>query len=264
MPADPFTVCTLNTWKCDGRYRDRLGLMAAEARRLVPDVLLLQEAFAAPALGLDTAAHLARTLGCGFAGAPARAKSRDFEGTPVDSISGLAVLSRGAVRSSRAVPLQADARDGERISQVVELTLDGARLLVVNMHLVYLPDRDDLRREQIEATLAALPPLDRYDAAILAGDFNCPPDSVPIRWLLTESGHRVTDACAAAGADFITREANARRPAQRIDRIFLVETGAAPAVRVSKVERVFETRDPALGILPSDHYGVMAWFETVR
>ena len=261
MPSRTFTVCTLNTWKCDGRYRDRLELMTAEACRLRPDILLLQEAFAAPSLGLDTAAHLARALGYGFAVAPARAKPRLFEGAAVDSVSGLAVLSRGDIRSSRTVPLSDDARDGERISQVVELVLDGLRLLLVNMHLVYLPDCDDLRRVEMEETFAALPPLDDYDAAILAGDFNCAPDSAPIRWLLEESGLRIADACAAAGADFITREQGSTRPAMRMDDIFLLETGKESRFRVDRVERVFQTPDPTLGILPSDHYGVLATLE---
>src|SRR5690606_41549834 len=113
---------------------------------------------------------------------------------------------------------------------------------------------------QMPAPLAALPPLHRYDAAFLAGDFNCPPESAPIRWLLTESGYRITDA-RAAGTDFITRETSARRPAQRIDHIFLLETRPDPAVTVARIERVFDRRDAALGILPSDHYGVMGWFE---
>lgn len=264
MPGASFTVCTLNTWKCDGRYRDRLALMEAEARRLRPDILLLQEAFAAPSLGLDTTMRVAGALGHDFAGAPARAKLRGFEGAAVASISGLAVLSRGDIQSSRAVPLPEDARDGERIAQIVEIMLHGRRLLVVNMHLVYLPDRDDLRRAELEATLAALPPLDRYDAAVMAGDFNCPPDSPPIRWLMEQSGRRVVDACTAAGVEFITHEKSRSRPAQRIDYIFLLETGSGAGVRIATAGRVFETRDPALGILPSDHYGVLARIEIGR
>ena len=236
--------------------------MAAEARRLSPDILLLQEAFYAPETATtqpaDTAAHIAETLQCGYAAAPSRDKQRDFEGTMVRSLSGLAILGRGEIASSRSLVLPAPDEDDERISQIAEIELDGARLLVVNTHLTHVLDRDDARQAEIAATLAALPPLEKYDAALFAGDFNCAPDSPPIRWLLGKSGFRVTDVCAAAGTDFITNEGSARRPPRRIDHIFLLETGGSRRVTVEETRRVFENRDATLDILPSDHYGVLS------
>ena len=165
------SVITLNTWKCDGRYRDRLRLMAAEAKRLSPDILLLQEAFSAPATATtpsaDTAAHLAETLSCALAIEPARDKIREFEGATVQSRSGLAILSRGEIRSSRAVTLPVPEKDDDRISQIAEIDIDGVRLLVVNTHLTHVRDQDSLRQQEIAATLAALPPLEGYDAVLV-------------------------------------------------------------------------------------------------
>lgn len=254
------SVITLNTWKCDGRYRDRLRLMAAEAKRLSPDILLLQEAFSAPATATtqaaDTAADLAEALCCGLAIAPARDKTRDFEGAAVRSRSGLAILTRGQILSNRSIALPVPKGDDDRISQIAEIDIDGLRLLAVNTHLTHVRDRDDARQREIAATVAALAPMADYDAALFGGDFNCPPDSPPIAWLLTESGLRVTDICAAAGADFITNEGSARRPPQRIDHVFLLETGSTRRVAIKDAARVFDTKDPALGIMPSDHYGV--------
>lgn len=256
------SVVTLNTWKCDGDYRSRLRAMAAEARRLSPDILMLQEAFAAPASegtgDADTAAHLALAMNCGFAGAPARDKEREFEGKSVRSISGLAVIGRGEIATSRSVPLPAPPEDDERISQIVEMTVDGKRLLAVNTHLTHVADADDARQEEIEKTLAALPPLDDFDAALLAGDFNCPPDSGPIRWLLNEAAIKAIDVCAEAGADMITRDTSSHHPPRQIDFIFLLETGKGTPVAIDGVRRVFDTPDPASRVLPSDHYGVMA------
>jgi len=233
--------------------------MANEARRLRPDILLLQESFAAPTLGLDTAGHLSAALGMPATAAPAREKERQFEGGMVLCSSGLAVLSRGRVLDSRVVALPEDERDGQRISQIVSLAIGGVRVLVINVHLVYLPDRDDLRRVQIEMTLGALPSLASYDAVVLAGDFNCPPESDPIKWLIDESGFGAADACAVAGAGFTTHEQTSIRPAQRIDYIFLLETGGSGTARVLRAERVFDVPDPMAGVLPSDHCGVMAW-----
>lgn len=253
------SITTLNTWKCDGRYAERLELMAAGLARLRPDVLLLQEAFAAPAAGLDTAAHLARALGYRYAVAEARVKQRRLGGQWLDSSSSLAALTRGAIRDSRAVKLSGDPEDGERLSQIVEIEIDSARLLVANLHLTYLPDRDALRRTELEETLAALPDPASFDAALLAGDFNCPPNSPPMAWLLQESGFRVTDPCAEAGKHFVTheRQPDLGRPAQRIDYVLQIEDPAAMApLAIASVDRVLDVPDPALGITPSDHYGV--------
>ena len=249
-----FAVLTLNTWKCDGDYPGRLPLIRHGIAALRPDICLLQESFVAGALGWDTAEHVAETLGYRVAYAPARDKLRRIDGHPVRSQSGLALLTRGEIVSSRTVILPDDPEDGERIAQVAEVTLDGARLLVVNIHLTYLPGRDALRQEELAVALADLPPLTGYAAAAIGGDFNCPPDSAPIRWLMSEPDRAVTDT--AAGADFITHEASSRRPAQRIDYIFLVDTGRPP--RVLDTKRVLDTPDPATGLLPSDHYGVLS------
>jgi endonuclease/exonuclease/phosphatase family metal-dependent hydrolase len=248
------TVLTLNSWKGDGDYPKRLELIRHGIATLRPDICLLQESLAAGALGWDTAEHLAEALGYRLAFAPARDKKRLIDGHPVVSQSGLALLTRGRIGTGRTVPLPDAPEDGERIAQIVEVTLAGARLLVVNIHLTYLPGRDELRQAELAAALAALPPLVGYDAAILGGDFNCPPDSAPIRWLLSEPDRAVTDT--AAGAGFITHEASSSRPAQRIDYIFLIDAGR-PARAIETI-RVLDAPDPETGLLPSDHYGVLS------
>jgi len=253
------SLTTLNTWKCDGRYTDRLGLMTGALCRMRPDILLLQEAFAAPAADAGTAEHLAAALGYALAAVPARAKRRSLDGRWLDSTSGLAVLTRGTIRDSRAVPLPAPEADGERVSQIAEIELDGARLLIVNVHLTYLPEEDGTRRREIADTLAALPDISGFDATLMAGDFNCPPDSAPMRWLMTDSGFDVTDPCLAEGKEFVTHVAqpDLGRPAQRIDYALQIERPDAPsALSIGQVARVLDAPDPVLGITPSDHYGV--------
>jgi len=247
-------ICTLNTWKCDGRYRDRLKLMAAETARIKPDILMLQEAFAAGED--DTAATLAAAMDGTVAAAPARDKERDFGGRTVRSTSGLAFITTGEIVSSRAVSLPVPDADDNRISQIAEIEIGGKRLLAVATHLTHITEADSERQAEIEATLAALPDLSGYDAALFAGDFNCRPETPPIRWLLEESGVGAIDVCAAAGMEIVTRDTSSRYPPCRIDHIFLLDTGSP--VAIDRVTRVYDTRDPTLGIFPSDHYGVMA------
>ncbi len=160
------TVLTLNTWKCDGDYLKRLALLRHGIAALRPDICLLQESFAAGALGWDTAEHIAEALAYRVAYAPARDKERVIDGRPVRSQSGLALLTRGRINASQTVSLPDTPEDGERIAQISAVTIDGKRLLVVNLHLTYLLDRDELRQAELAATLAALPTLVGYDAAI--------------------------------------------------------------------------------------------------
>lgn len=162
-------LVTLNTWKGDGAYTQRLAAMAAGLRALAPDLLALQEALAAPAAGYDTAAYLAAALGLTAATLPLRRKPRTVEGRVIDSTSGLAVLSRWPIRAQRTVPLTSDPRDGERAALVAEIDAPGRPITVACVHLTHLADADELRwREwrEVQAAVAG------RDAAIVAGDFN--------------------------------------------------------------------------------------------
>lgn len=258
--AGPLTVVTLNSWKCDGSYDARLTLMAAEFARLRPDLLLLQESFATADAGYDTAAALmASAPGYDMALQPARAKTRRFAGHELDSISGMAVLTTGRIVASEAIVLPADPIDGERIAQIATIELDGIRVLVANVHLTYLPKRDELRIAELETLVSRLPALDGFDLALMAGDFNCPPDSAPIRWFLNKSGLAVTDACVAAGAEstFPTHGfgPDGRPATKRIDYVFLL--GRTPRYAVTEVAPAFDAADTA-GCYPSDHVGVRA------
>jgi endonuclease/exonuclease/phosphatase family metal-dependent hydrolase len=160
-------VVTLNTWKCDGDYLARLDAMASVLAELAPDAVALQEVFRAPDIKFDTAAHLAAALGMNVCALPLRRKRRVIGTFAVDSTSGLALLSRAPIRSSRAVPLTSDPRDGERAALIAEL--DGLTVAVV--HFTHLADSDDLRRRQFDTVVDALATA---PTVVMVGDFNAP------------------------------------------------------------------------------------------
>ncbi|MCY7358638.1 MAG: hypothetical protein LH609_14505 [Rudanella sp.] len=54
--AHPFSLLTINTWKCDGQYRQRLALLKTQLGALRPDVVFCQEVFRAA--GADTGREL--------------------------------------------------------------------------------------------------------------------------------------------------------------------------------------------------------------
>jgi endonuclease/exonuclease/phosphatase family metal-dependent hydrolase len=250
---ETISIVTLNSWKCDGDYPARLKLMTAEAARLRPDIMLLQEAFRADGTPHDTAAALADTLRHQCAYLPARTKHRTWRGGEGVCSSGQAVLTAGAIEDTQTVTLPDDPRDGERLAQMVTISIDGLRLLIVNLHLCYLDDRDDLRRDELENLRDALPDLSTYDAVVMGGDFNCTWDSPPMRWLVKDSGLAIHNPVATA---FDTCGGfNNDRPPHCIDFLLQVESGGACVLEDGAP--AFDAPDAA-GMYPSDHIGVRA------
>jgi endonuclease/exonuclease/phosphatase family metal-dependent hydrolase len=168
-------VLTLNTWKCDGSYRERLDKMAVALGRLSPDVVLLQEVFSTTDGVADTARYLASELTMTVVNAPARRKARWFDGRMTESSSGLAVLTRLAVDTQHILQLPSDEADGQRIAQVLRLSAQGMAMWVANLHLTHLPNGSALRGKQLATVMNALTRLAGNEPALLGGDFNAGP-----------------------------------------------------------------------------------------
>lgn len=163
-------LVTLNTWKNEGRYGERLELMARGLAVLAADVICLQECFAAE--GADTAAHLGRLTGLSVHARPARAKARRHDGATVESTSGLAVLSRRS-GAEAACDLESDPADGQRIAQRVDVAGEGGMLRVLNLHLTHLrgPAAAALRGRQLAQALEWAR-RDWSGVVVALGDFN--------------------------------------------------------------------------------------------
>lgn len=162
-------VVTLNTWKCDGDYLERMSRLVSQLPSINPDVLLLQEVFAATEVGLDTAERVSDCLPQHqLVLAPARQKVRQFSGQEVMSTSGLALLVRGGVLNSRVLQLPHTPADGDRIAQIVKVEIAGVSFQVVNLHLTHIHLETELRKQQLEAIFSVLEP----GPTILGGDFN--------------------------------------------------------------------------------------------
>ena len=248
-------MVSLNTWKCDGDYRRRVRLMGRGLAALAPDVVCLQECFRSAEVGVDSAAALGAATGLSVVARQARCKARDFEGEPVASSSGLAILVRHRLIGSGVLPLPSDSRDGERLALFVDLRVQQRRLRIVCTHLTHLRD-SALRAQQARALLA----LDdgTADAVIVAGDFNARITDASLG-ALAERCHRGTDAAADAGTYLGSAVAIGRserpRSARAIDQLLLL--GGARRGWLSRPSVVL-ARPDAEGVYPSDHTGVFA------
>lgn len=144
-------IVTLNTWKNEGDYRRRLQLMGDGLLALAPDIVCLQECFAAD--GVDTAGRLASELGFVAHLAPSRRKVRTHQGRDLGSTSGLAILARAQGVADR-LDLATHPADGERIAQRLDVEFEGRPLRVLNLHLTHLRGAQALRAQQLAEALA--------------------------------------------------------------------------------------------------------------
>ena len=238
-------IVTLNSWKNEGDYPRRLDLMARGLAALSPDVVCLQECFAGA--GADTAAHLASALGLNPYARPTRAKSRMHAGAPVASTSGLAILTREPAIAESALALTSDPADGDRIAQRLDLSAEGRRLRILNLHLTHLRGAAfaPLRARQLAEALhwAA---ADGTVGLVVAGDLNAAATAPELAALNARVGFEA--------ATFLGPRADSHPPAgPAIDHLVLQAPGGW---RVASRLRALDQAD-AEGWFPSDHAAVV-------
>jgi endonuclease/exonuclease/phosphatase family metal-dependent hydrolase len=254
---ESLVVMTLNTWKGDGAYKARLRLMAEEVGRLDPDILLLQECFAAPGLGHDTTAALAGATGFHSARWAGRRKVRLCEGAEAVSTSGLAVLSRHPIRKWWTVPLPSDPRDGERAALFAEIDHPAGTILAASLHLTHLLDAQALRRRQFESIMTELAGVSPATIVIVGGDFNAASDAEEFVNAKSPGGGRLVDCRRLAGVP-AAATCTANGDGACIDHILVLVRKDMEDWKVVSVSTVLDRPDPKTGLLASDHFGVKA------
>jgi endonuclease/exonuclease/phosphatase family metal-dependent hydrolase len=248
-------VVSLNTWKAEGDYSQRVRAMVDGLADLSADVIALQEDWRTCDSQTHTARSLANALSMHLTWIPARAKLRSFEETSILSTAGLAVLSRAPVLEQRVITLPQDASDGERLAQCVKLPGDEQPWWLVNVHLTHLGHRADLRHAQLQTVLDAMESVAQDgQAVVVCGDFNAEPHDDEIAGFLQANGPLI-DAFSG-----ITNKVTHRSEtgiARNIDHIFLRAVAGMPAWVVHHA-RVVMDRPTAQVVLASDHFAVCA------
>ncbi len=170
---------------------------------------------------------------------------------------GLAILSRFPAREEKrltyrvASPLEPHLRG----ALFTRLEIEGKNLWAGTTHLAWKAEDGATRLVQVEELLAfaaALP-----DPMLVGGDFNAPPEDPPARRMISGG---FTDLHAGGGITWdnqnpFIRSHSVRFPDRRIDYLFL--RGQLPAARCEVACR----KRGAGGLHPSDHYGVLAFFQ---
>ncbi|QOV37696.1 endonuclease/exonuclease/phosphatase family protein [Streptomyces ferrugineus] len=265
-------VVTWNVWWRFGPWEDRQKALLAALRELRPDVVGLQEVWAAD--GENQARWLAGELGMHWAWAPSPAPERWRRriGDPAVDI-GNAVLSRWPVTAQRTLrlPAPSDVDDG-RLALYTRLATPSYDIPFFTTHLTSAPHASAVRCRQVTA-LAEFVAENRGDSpfpAVVTGDFNAWPDSDEIRLfggcrtappvpgqVFFDAWEYADPAAPWATWDAVNPHVAAGfSPSARIDYIHVGPPGPGGLGHVRAVRRAGD--GPVDGVWPSDHAAVVA------
>jgi endonuclease/exonuclease/phosphatase family metal-dependent hydrolase len=251
---DRIKVLTLNTWNCEGPYKDREPLIKSWIEKLEPDLIGLQE------VEVEQTADLLGAFGYQY----------EWAG---HGESGIAVAAKWELVNCIQYDLpgvEKESVGGNLLGCHVRAPF-GTVPFVNATSYFYLPHDGWKREFQMPLLYDIVKTFRIHDGfpTILVGDFNTVPDSAEMRYmrgLQSISGHS-TYFCDAwerggdgtPGTTWSTRNPYARPwglPDVRIDYIFVGCPGVLGPGAVLSCRVVCD--EPVNGVWPSDHFGVYA------
>jgi endonuclease/exonuclease/phosphatase family metal-dependent hydrolase len=231
-------IFTLNLWKNEGDFPNRLTHVREGLELLQPDIVCFQEVYQDSNNNALECIKTAMLPSCVHL--PERKKVRDG----ILSSSGLAIVSRFEIKESSSIQLPSSAADGGRSVLLTDLATPFGPLRILNVHLSHLRGikGSTLRAEQWAECLNWAY-ANWHDPVLICGDFN---DRIDAPWIHQGFGQ----APFETSASFLSGQTSLRtHPDALIDHIVLVQ---APDL-VVKNSRIFFTQAPPV----SDHYGVL-------
>ncbi|MDB5149113.1 MAG: endonuclease/exonuclease/phosphatase family protein [Mucilaginibacter sp.] len=253
-------IITINTWKCDGEYRVRMGILAKQLKDLKPHVIACQECFYSEEANADTLKFLANELNMNYCFLPGRSKKRLFEGRMVNSTSGLGILSIYPLAETASFDLPVVPEDNDRKAFQADVTLPSKeRLTITTTHLTHLGQHKGLRKVQAEALAGFVGASTAHPYHIICGDFNATPDSEAVMAFrdLSKAADCYTEGNGIEPRYSLTYayyKANKQVCVDQIFTLLLPGTDNYPQFINSAV--VLNITDEVSGLYPSDHFGI--------
>jgi endonuclease/exonuclease/phosphatase family metal-dependent hydrolase len=253
-------IITINTWKCDGEYRVRMGILAKQLKQLKPHVIACQECFYSADANADTLKFLANELNMNYCFLPGRSKKRLFEGRIVNSTSGLGILSVYPLTETGSFDLPVVPEDNDRKAFRADVTLpSGDKLTIITTHLTHLGQHKGLRKAQAEALAGFVTEETPNPYHIICGDFNATPDSEAVMAFreLAKAADCFTEGNGLEPRYSLTDAYYKANKQVCVDQIFtlpLPGTDHYPQFIDSEV--VLNVPDKETGLYPSDHFGI--------
>jgi endonuclease/exonuclease/phosphatase family metal-dependent hydrolase len=254
----PVKICTINSWKGDGNYDERMVLMAKQLLDLQADIICIQECFICHALGVNTLTFLANALQLNANYCGGRKKQRLFKGNMYETESGLGILTRFKTIAHKCVQLPSNRFDEDRKIQQVYLEItDGLHLIVNNVHITHIDIDNTLKDQQLKTLIETIHATKAPQ--FICGDFN-----------LAETHHLLEAFQQSAGVKDVFEQTNGSTKrcslveaassgnAICVDYIFYKNKAkAAYTIKIINSKVVLNQKD-AQGNYPSDHFGYYA------
>jgi endonuclease/exonuclease/phosphatase family metal-dependent hydrolase len=257
-------VLTWNLWWRFGPWEARQEAILQTLRDSQADVICLQEVWASEA-GEDQAEILAKSLGMSYARTP----SPFWQGYSFSN----AVLSRWPILSVENFALPAKSGSlGHRSVLVASIAAPFGVIPIASTHVDYLFDQSELRHRQVqriaEHCAASRTEPESSFPLLLCGDLNAVPDSDEIRALTGRTAPLVPGLVFqdcwelvgdGPGHTWSSRNpylTDATWPNRRLD--YIMVSWPRPKGLGKPIDIELVGTSPVRGVMPSDHFGVMA------
>lgn len=167
------SIISLNTWKCDGDYDNRLEIMRSQLKKLNYSVIALQECFATTDYSYNTAQWIAEGLQMNCFFYPIRRKERLVHHQYLDSFSGLAILSKFPFDQKHVIDLPSTPEDPERAAIAITFLYNNVKITIANLHLTHIRNSTTIRNQQFKKIVTDDCMNDAKAIRLFCGDFNC-------------------------------------------------------------------------------------------
>jgi len=260
-----FKIATINTWKCENNYEQRLNLLTDKLKKEHFDILCCQETFRTLDGKYDTARTLAAGLGMSYSFSAASPKKRLLSGNKIDSLSGLSILtgSKTCMIKSGSFPLPDKSKAKGSAAQFAIIRKNGDAILIINLFLSHLKNKKSMRIKQLQ-TIFSHPLVEKQYAAILVcGDINVNPKNKEFSFLKNLSEFKLLDGFIKGGGNprvsslCSNTVIDEEQDGQHIDHIFALKKKTRPVAKMTFCNsRIILDQSDGEILMPSHHFGI--------
>jgi len=258
-------IATINTWKCESDYEQRLNLLTDRLKNEHFDILCCQESFRTLDGAYDTARTLATGLGMSYFFSATRRKKRLFSGKKVESFSGLTILTgpKTCMIKSGSFPLPDNSKAKGSAAQFAIIRKNGDAILIINLFLSHLKNKKSLRLKQLQTIFSHPLMKKQYAAILICGDINVNPKNDELRFLKKQSEFKALDGFIKGGGNpRVSTLCNntvidEEQDGQHIDHIFVLQKRVRPVAKMKFYNsRIILDQSDGKALMPSNHFGI--------
>ncbi len=165
-------IVTINTWKCDGDYFNRINELVFQLSKLNPSIIACQECFLSNDKSVDTLKFISDKLEMHYDFTSGRFKERLLNHKWVTSFSNLGILSKHPIIETNTYDLPGNSEDTDRKVFHVKIELAKSKIVeLFNTHLTHLVN-SPLQQIQFKSLTEIINANKNKNIQLVCGDFN--------------------------------------------------------------------------------------------